>query len=172
MGKQLQSSAGSVYAPLVDHQLEVERNLKASLEQRGVVIVTTSGTLVSLVFGFSALANKSIATLPHAGPVTDLLTIALLFFLLSTVAAIVTNTAWTYKEFDEKELARLCGRDYWVFDDTVEAARAVSEAKVGILKQARKQNERKARALSAGFQFEVAAIACIGLAVVVVLNSH
>jgi hypothetical protein len=164
--------AGSVYGPLVDYQLETERNLKASLEQRGVVIVTTSGTLVSLLFGFSAIGSSSLADLLNSSHVTNLLTVALALFLLSAVAAILTNMVWTYEEFDVKELARLCEPDYWIFDDTAEAARAVSETKVAILEQARKQNGRKARALTAGFGFEVAAIVFVGLAVAQVLRSN
>lgn len=163
--------AGSVYGPLIDDQLERENDIKESLAQRGVVIVTTSGTLVGLIFGFSALATNgksSLLALPH---VTSFLVIAVFLFVVAAVAAILTNTAWTYEEFATSELERLCKADYWIYEDTVEAARSVSETKVGILKQARKQNERKAYALIVGFSAEVAAVSSVTLAVVLFVRA-
>lgn len=166
----VKSYAGSVYGPLIDYQLAVERDLKTSLEQRGIVVITTAGTLVGLIFGFSVLVPNISVKFLSAPFVVTLLLAALGLFLVAALSAILTNTAWTYDEFATDELARLCKTEYWIFEDTVEAARSVAETKVEILDEMRRQNQRKAYALIAGFAAEAGAILFLALSVAQVLR--
>jgi hypothetical protein len=48
-------TAGLVYGPLINAQVEDEQARKTSLEQRGLAVITTSGVLVSLLFGLGAI---------------------------------------------------------------------------------------------------------------------
>ena len=43
--------AGEIFAAVIDYELEQERARRTSLEQRAMAVVTSSGVLVSLVFG-------------------------------------------------------------------------------------------------------------------------
>lgn len=52
---ELGEQAGSAYTNLIDEQLETEQNRRASIEQRGLSVLTTSGTLVTLLFAFQHL---------------------------------------------------------------------------------------------------------------------
>jgi hypothetical protein len=47
---------GGSYGPTIESQLDEERARKASLESRGIGIVTTSGALSTLLFGLVAFA--------------------------------------------------------------------------------------------------------------------
>jgi hypothetical protein len=60
----LTAVAGSVYAGLIADQLTQARALKSSLEQRALAVITTAGTLVSLLFAFTAITNAIHKTVP------------------------------------------------------------------------------------------------------------
>jgi hypothetical protein len=49
------AKASEIYAAVIDHELEQERERATSLEQRAIAVVTSSGVLVTLVFGFGTL---------------------------------------------------------------------------------------------------------------------
>jgi hypothetical protein len=46
--------AGDAYSRLIDDQANQERDRKASLESRGVTVVTTSSALATLLFALTA----------------------------------------------------------------------------------------------------------------------
>ena len=45
----------SIYADFIKEQLDAQEARKVSLEQRGLAVITTSGALVTLLFGLTAL---------------------------------------------------------------------------------------------------------------------
>jgi hypothetical protein len=51
--------AGAVYADFIETELVDQRASKASTEQRCIAVVSTSGILVTVLFGFAAIARKS-----------------------------------------------------------------------------------------------------------------
>jgi hypothetical protein len=72
-------TAGDAYTALIIEQLAEERSRKTSLEQRGISVITSSGALVTLLFGLAALTTK-----PQGYQVPDGATFS---FILALVAS-------------------------------------------------------------------------------------
>lgn len=52
------SQGTSVYSDFLAGELAAQDARKASFEQRGIAVVTTAGTLVTLLFGLAALSTS------------------------------------------------------------------------------------------------------------------
>ena len=90
----------------MDTELRQARDRAASLDQRAMAIITTSGVLVSLAFGFGTLIRgKQITSLPLAPKI--LLSLALMSFVAAAIAALVTVMPRSYPV--ESEWKRLLG---------------------------------------------------------------
>lgn len=89
---------------VIDNELRQIRDRAASLEQRAVAVVTTSGVLVSLLFGFSALIKgREVTNLPTAPKA--FLSAALISFVAAAAASLLTIMPRRYQiESDWKEL--------------------------------------------------------------------
>jgi len=161
-------TAGSVYAQLIGEQVTEERQIKASLEQRGITVITTSAALVSLLFGLAAVvtANKHFV-LPALGRV--LLVLALLCFLAAAVQGIRTNWILSY-EVAVDDLKRLASPQWWDRPSSP-AERRAAEVRIAILESARAANDQKAALLQQAMVCEVAAVFFVAAAVAVILAS-
>jgi hypothetical protein len=53
------SVGGPIYVELLKERLQEERAHKTSLEQRGLSVITSSGTLVTLLFALAAVVTAS-----------------------------------------------------------------------------------------------------------------
>ena len=61
------AEGSEVYADFIKSMLDAEDSRKSSLEQRGISIITTSGTLVTLLFGLTAaITGAKTFTFPAA----------------------------------------------------------------------------------------------------------
>lgn len=159
--------AGDSYGPLIETQLNYERAIKGSFEQRALGVVTTSGVLVSLLFGLAAIVTQAEGfKAPPAARV--LLVIALGLFLVAAGLSIRVNMPRGYKEADVAKLRRLTEAEFWEARSEIGARRA-AELRVNVLASTRLANGRKAKTLFWAMVLEVAAIAVVGAAVVVVL---
>lgn len=160
-------SAGSVYAALIAEQLAEERARKASIEARGLSVITTSGALVTLLFGLGSLISGVEGyALPVAG--SWLLLGALAAFLLAALAAIVANFPLRYREVSVGGLRRLTAPEWWTNTEPA-AARRAAEARLNVLERARSTNAFKATALIAAMVVEVIAVVLVAAAVAVIL---
>jgi hypothetical protein len=89
MGEADNDEALTILSSAIDNELEQARERAASLEQRAIAVITTSGVLVSLIFGFSALIKgREITHLPVAPKA--LLSIALISFVVAAFASLFT----------------------------------------------------------------------------------
>ena len=86
---------------VIDNELQQERVRTASLEQRAMAVVTSSGILVSPVFGFGVvIKGQGAPHLPAAARV--LLASALLAFVVAAVMSLLTNRPRDYKPLGVK----------------------------------------------------------------------
>lgn len=85
--------------------MKLEWDRKASLEQRGINIITASGALVTLVFAVSAIVTKSTTFKFFRGWEHWLLVAALAFFVGASIGGIITNRAYRYRALDFPILA-------------------------------------------------------------------
>ncbi|OPY77672.1 MAG: hypothetical protein A4E65_02654 [Syntrophorhabdus sp. PtaU1.Bin153] len=158
-----ETAGGSVYGPLIKSQLAEEAGRKTSFEQRGVAVITTSGVLVSLLFGLAAVVTKS-DTFVLPIPAKNFLVVSLILFVLAAVAGIISNWPLRYLQVEVSELKRFIEPKLWSGSSET-AARRVAEAQVAVLARSRKLNLLKGRALLAGMILEVAAVVSLAMAV-------
>jgi hypothetical protein len=166
--EEAETTAGQdVYAPLVENQLEEERARKTSLEQRGVAVISTSGVLVSFLFGLAAVVtNAKNFDLPGAARVLLVVTVAL--FVLAAVGGLVSNWPLNYHQVQIANLHRLVSKENWNAPPRI-AAQRVAESQVFILERARKLNALKARTLLAALITQILAVTALATAVSIIL---
>jgi hypothetical protein len=159
--------AGAFYAALISEQLETERNRKASLEQRGVMVITTAGALVTLLFALGALVSGTEDYTPPSIAKAFLL-LALTFFLGASIAALGTNAVRNYSEADVDALQNLLNEQYWKGREEIGERRS-AELRLTVLRTARSINEQKAKTLRTAMGAEVAAVVCVASAIAAIL---
>lgn len=153
--------AGEAYGSLIDAQLREERALKASIELRAAAVITSSGVLVTLLFGLRALVSESGADL---GEVSRwLIAGSLVAFVGAAIAAIIANRPRSYEEAEIDALERLTNEEFWLAAIAIGTRRS-AELNVSILRRARSANAYKARALAWAFGFQLLAIGLLALA--------
>jgi hypothetical protein len=160
-------TAGDAYATLISEQLAEERARKSSLEQRGLAIITTSGVLVTLLFGLAALTTKPQGYAVPDGAVFAFI-LALVAFVTAGVLGIVINQPRKYQEADVAELRRLIAPHFWGADESIGPMRT-AELRVKVLESARTRNRGKARLLFWAAVAQVVAVSLVAIGVAVVL---
>jgi len=162
------ANAGSIYGKVLDDEVSRETARQQGIEQKGLAVITTSGVLVTLMFGLGALAtNANQFVLPTVA--TPWLVTSVLLFLVAAVMAILTNWPGGYQALDQRSLLRMTGLVSWsgAADD---ASRRVAQAHVQIVLAARITNTRKALLLSTSIAAEVIAVIALAIAIVLVLS--
>jgi hypothetical protein len=151
---------------------------KASLEQRGVSIVTVTGALVTIVFAVVSFALKN----DHGkfiGPHTIIrgyIDWAAILFILAGFSALLTNLPLPYGVPVAGELAKdlrnPSNADSNKWDESPfmkftedEAAHKIAATRVALIRKAQQRNQGKATLLFIAILFEVAAIVFLALGV-------
>jgi hypothetical protein len=155
------------YGQFIKDELAVQDARKASFEQRGLAVITTSGVLVTLLFAMAALSTKRSQTfvLPHSA--RTWLSIALLLFFLSAIAAFVTNAPLIYQAVEAEEI-----RERLREDPPRSASAAVKDiafTRAKALKSAKAMNSIKGWALAVAMGLEALAVGCVAMAISIVL---
>lgn len=157
----------AIYADYIKEQLEAQEARKASLEQRGLAVITTSGVLVTLLFGLTALSVRNASTFVIPDTAAALLIVALVFFVLAALCAIVTNVPRPYEAATVDGLRRAV-KERWDDTDAV-ASEMVALTRLKTLASAKEKNNAKGTALVVAMSFEILAVALVGAAVGFVL---
>jgi hypothetical protein len=158
--------AGDVYGPLLTEKLIAEMGHKASIEQRGLAVITTSGVLVSLLVALSALALGKEPTQFLSGATRGLMIGAVVLFVIAAGLGLVVNRPGRYWGLAPEALDRIIAQ--WNGDED-EAAFVVGQQRVEELRSSMVANDRKAKALQRAIVAEVMGVALVAAAVVVAL---
>lgn len=159
--------AGSAYRGLIDAQLQREDGRKASFEARGMQIITSSGAVVTLLFGLAALATSSKSfKLTGSSEVAFAIALGLLF--VAAVCGIATNVPLEYMEASTDKLSRVLEDRFWLGRVEV-AQRRAAELEVAQLVVGRAANNLKGNVLIAGLVFEVLGVLAVAVGVMVIL---
>ena len=161
--------AGLEYAKLIDGLLADAGKVKDSLEARAAGVITTSGALVTLLFGFTAVVAAKDAPQIPAGAKSRL-AVALVLIVLAAACSLLIAIPGFYRSVTTEKAAQLTRREFWIYKDVNEAARLVAAAKVDTLRSARRLNTWKSFALIASILAELAGIGFLAAAVVGVLS--
>jgi hypothetical protein len=162
--------AGQVYAALVTTRLAEEEGRGRSLQARGLAVVTTSGTLVTLMFVIAqfVLRGKVVTGVPGAS--RWLLATAAVSFVGAAIAGLLANIP--------RDTGRPVSRDIAERLKSGWSERAAPAEKTVALDRARQLqkledvNDVAAWAVLAGLAAEVLAIALAAAAVVVAISAE
>lgn len=160
--------AGAAYRGLIDDALKREDVRKVSFEARGLSIITSSGTIVTLVFGLAALATQATKFKLDSTTKTAL-AVSLGCLIVAAVFGILCNMPIGYGEADEKDLKRLLEDRFWLGRIAVGQKR-VADAEIDQIDIARKANTSKGKLLVAGLVFEVLGVVAVAVGVLLILT--
>jgi len=156
----------TVYLEYVKEQVTEQDERKDSIEKRGLAVITSSGTIVSLLFALVAiLTGVDKYELPNGAE--PWLGIALGAFAISSLAGILTNAPLRYRSVEASEL-RKATRKFWG-DSPDKAEKRVAVTEVEVLETAKSINTIKAWILVAAIGFQLLAVICLALAIRVIL---
>jgi nitrate reductase NapE component len=157
---------GTLYAEYIKDLLDAQEARKAALEQRGLAVISTSGALVTILFGLTAISKReSTFVIPNSA--AALLVAALVFFVLAALSAIVTNLPRSYAGVQVEPL-RDAVQNRWE-DSETRASKMVALTRLKVLATAKEKNEQKGVALVVGMSFEIVAVVLVGIAMGFVL---
>lgn len=162
-----QPGGRAIYAEYIKEQLDAQEARKVSLEQRGLAVITTSGVLVTLLFGLTALSVRRASTFVIPDTAAALLIVALVFFVVAALLAIITNLPRPYEGVTVNAL-RQAVKERWEDSEAV-ASEMVALTRLKMLASAKKNNDLKGRALVIAMASEILAVALVGAAVGFVL---
>ena len=150
----------------INDQVAREDARKAALESRGLTVVTSSGAIVTLLFGLAAITlNRTGYTLPHSAKLV--IVGAIVAFFISALCAIVTNYPFEYDEVKPDAL-RTAIRENWS-DPAELVEKNASLTQVNVWESARAANNKKAAWLLWGVVGQVLAVALVAAALALAL---
>lgn len=152
------------FSALISEQLEEERARKQSLEQRGLAVVTSSGTLVTLLFALAALVTKP-ETFQLPPDSKKYLAVAVGAFAIAGVLGIFTNKPLRYEEPSTDWLRSLTAPTIWNNASEAIAARRAAESRVNTIDSFRSKNVQKVRLLAFAIGLEVVAVGLVAAGV-------
>ncbi|MHA7665613.1 hypothetical protein [Mycolicibacterium sp. HS_4_1] len=162
--------AGKVYEQLVAAVAAAEFDRKKALEGRGTIVVTTSTSLLTLIFGLTAVVTGSDHMFKNRCAV-ELLIASLSAFLVSAVIAIfIAAQTTTYKLPALDTIMNLTGDDCWHAPED-DARRMWVDRQAHTIKSLREGNNRKAEALTWSLGAQVLAIALLSASVAIDLRT-
>jgi len=151
----------------VKDELAAEDARKSSFEQRGQVVITTAGTLVTLLLAVAALSTKQAATFTLPDAARTWLLVGLGFFFASAVAALFINFPRVYQVVPVEKIKERLNRASPPTADR--AAKAIALTRLDAVESAKTQNTIKGRALAAALALEALAVGCLAVAVSMIL---
>jgi hypothetical protein len=160
------SSATTVYDEYLKDELAGQEARKSSFEQRGLAVVTTAGTLVTLLFGLAALSTTAKNDVPLGGEEKVWLAVSLGLFVLAAVLALATNFPIKYEGPEPSDIETHLDAE----EDAATARRQVAFARVKVLTVAQDKNSDKGLLLFGALLVEVAAVSCVGVAILEVIH--
>jgi len=143
---------------------------KASIEQRGLAVITTAGGLISLLVALSALllGKNSAETLRWEA--RGLLIGAIAHFIVATSLGLGANAPRGYDALSLSDLDRIVAKHSGLAEKD-EGAILIAREDVRQLKGARKLNNRKAIYVQRAIMAEVIGVGLVAAAVVFALIS-
>jgi hypothetical protein len=157
------SPAGKVYESLAGKVLEAEQDRRRRVESRGSTVLTTSTTMLTLIFGLTVIVTGKEYTFKSHYAVWSL-TLALGAFVVSAVLAIFVQTyGFSYVVISTQTLDSLVKNANWNRTED-DARRMWVSRQAETIKTLRKSNDRKSDLIKWSLGSEVLAIVLLTLA--------
>jgi hypothetical protein len=161
----LAEGAGPVFTEFLAGELRNERDRRSALDQRGITIVTSSSTLVTLLSALAAfVALKEGNPTPGLGTVVAF-SFALAAFVLAAYFGLLTNRSRRYDVIAGEGLTLLRESEYW--DRSADDARWIMFGRnVDTLTTLRSANDEKSRLVNYGLLAQLIALFFLALTIV------
>jgi hypothetical protein len=157
--------AGPVIADFIAKQVESAHAAASSLQSRGLAVISSSGTLVVLLFGLSTLATKAQNfALPNSTKL--LLFLAAIFLVIAAFAGITTNAPRTSEAVALRNLRPLLEQEHWNLP-AFHAQQEIAQTMLSVALSERRRNIKIARFLLAAITCEIIGIFFVTFAIVV-----
>ena len=134
---------------------------KASLEQRAITLITVSGVLVTLAFGFTTAITKGKGYANFDTVERAFLVVSLALFAVSALIALLVNVPKGYSVPDFRDVLGVSG---------VEVEGTPLSRLDGAIERAKELNDTKALRLTYAFCAQLAAIATLAVVVGIVTS--
>jgi hypothetical protein len=163
------SAAGKVYEQMVGAVVAAEFDRKKTLEGRGTTILTTSGSLLTLIFGLTVVVSGKDTRFENQWAVMFLMASLLAFVVSAFIAIFIAINGSTYTLAGQPLLESLTTNETWEDKSEDEARRIWVKRQVNTSLSLRKGNNRKAKAVTWSLGTQVLAVTLLSLSVVVEL---
>jgi hypothetical protein len=163
-GNSEEVAASGVITSLVEEALAEEAARKESLERRGLAVVTTSGTLVTVILTIGGLRHSAQTSLT-----LGLVAGALASFVGAATGGLLANLPQGYKRISRQSIAALIEKAVF-FGNANRVSRKITLGRFAELSSARRANARKALALQWALFSEVLAVLLMSVATLVALQ--
>ncbi|MFI5851888.1 hypothetical protein ACIA8B_29180 [Micromonospora chalcea] len=158
-----------VYSDFIEAELKAERDRKTSLDSRASSLVTTSGSLVTILAAVGAFLGKDGPTLVPRQAII-VLVLALIAFSCASLAGILSGWSQAYKAADTAAM-RMMIKSRWE-DSEVLARKEVADLHIRVIDSIRAVNKRKESFLRAGWLSQVFALVLLSIVVLIVLATR
>lgn len=156
------------YASFIKELLEAEEKRSSSMETRALAVITTSGTLVTLLLALAALVTR-VQTFHVPGAALLLAGISAGSFVAAAFCAMLSNAprrAWGL----QPDCLKIELWERWADTDD-DAVAKTTATRLAVWEQTHELTQRKARFVSAATAFQFVAVAVLAGAVFAVLGS-
>ena len=166
----MSDAGGEVFLAFIKDLVDSQEARKASLEQRGLAVITTSGVLATLLFGLVGIITKpSSYVLPAASHLP--LRVALALFAAAALGGVIVNAPMPYKGIAPGTLRNVV-KSFWTDYTTTEAQQMVSISWLDALTSAKHWNRVKAYSLVVAQSLQVGALGFLAWALSIVVGAH
>lgn len=162
-------AAHEVFLEFIEKELRTERERKHQIAQLGTGLITTSGTLTTLLFAVGALVSTQKGFHPSL-PTVALLTCTLAAFSASAIFGISASRLSSSSVAKPSSFDKLI-EEHWRAD-IADARKVVARTHRNTLETLRKANGRRAQLVSVGQTFQIAAVLMLTGAVYTILISR
>ena len=160
-----QDRGSKPYSDYIKALEDAQSSRKASLESRGTGIITTSGALVTLLFGLVAVLTGS-KTFVFPAPGRGYLTAAIILFVLAVGLGIVINLPLSYRA---TQLTTEDLKEVWNWS-SADAMAKIAVTRLVTIASARRANTIKAWLLFAAGVIEFGALLSLFLAILAIVK--
>jgi hypothetical protein len=159
---------GDVLSDLVEDQLGNERALKESLATRSAVIISSAGTLVTLLLGGIALIEHQ-ASARVSRAITPYVAFAMAVLVLSSLIALVVNSPWRQTALSMDTLQDRYLVSEWESLDS-EFVEQAYKLRLDFIKQLRTGNQVRSWCLTVALGLECLALVFLAVVTEIVLS--
>ncbi|MFI8274153.1 hypothetical protein ACIGBH_04440 [Streptomyces sp. NPDC085929] len=162
--------AGPEVVNLIEKLLDRERAIRASAQARGLAVITTSGTLVTLLLAFAALATRRQAVFSLPSSLELPVTLASAFLVLAAVFGLISNAPRRAVQLELRDLESALTPEHWNASPQ-DVVRKIAIKQLSVLINLSAHNGILANILATAIAAEIVGIACTTWAVIALVTA-